>query len=186
MEEKIVESSKGGKMSIQSCLERQAKNIDYGKDDVDKKWGQIDTLPEKIQNVFLKKLEIMQEIMTKHKLSSNYSRLNSNEKSLVIDILQEFVDNFIGYKVDIKAELNNCIDTDKCIKGICTDICKSLWRNKYLTEKEFTDSKIDGYGNEFYKVDDAESKAKDLITKLPSSFSIGCLPLAKSIIDNLL
>ena len=61
MEEKIVESSKGGKMSIQSCLERQAKNIDYGKDDGDKKWGQIDTLPEKIQNVFLKKLEIMKK-----------------------------------------------------------------------------------------------------------------------------
>ena len=173
MEEKIVESSKGEKMSIQSCLDRQAKNIDYEKDDVDKKWGQIDTLPVKIQNVFSKKLNIMKEIMTRHKLSSDYYKLKLDERSLVIDILQEFVDNFANGKVDIKVELDSSKSQNGYISEVCEGICKSLMFGKYLTKNEFTASRVDGYGNVSYHVDNAESKAKNLITNLPS-FKLRC------------
>ena len=112
----------------------------------------------------------METIMNPRKSLINYRKLPSDSKRLVIDILQEFVDNFTDSKVNIKTDLNGCMDADKYIKDICTDIYNSLVRNKHLTKKEVNNNKIDEQHNMGCDVD---SKAKDLITKLPS-FKLRC------------
>lgn len=174
MKENISENPKNKKMSIQSCLNRQAKNIDYKKDNVDKRWKQIDTLPVETQNIFKTKISVMTEIMTKHKLSDYYFSLEQNKKNLTIDILCEFSNNFGKRTIDIKNKLENSGENARdLIDDACLDIASGLYKKDYITKDEYTNNNLDEYGKKVYMLNSAESKAKGLITNLPS-FKLRC------------
>lgn len=164
MEEKIVESSKDEKMSIQSGLDKPEQ---HENDDVEKRWKQIDKFSKKEKVAFEFRLSFIYVIITKtYEVDDNTSdELND----YTLGIFQELVDNLGSEVQDVKADWRQTnVNKSQVMLKIIQNINQGLYKRGHITEEEYKGAVVkEGSLSEDYK-QAVSIRAKKLIINSPS------------------